>query len=861
MIDRLNAALEGRYRVERELGEGGMATVYLAEDVKHRRNVALKVLRPELAAVVGAERFLAEIETTASLQHPHILPLFDSGEADSFLFYVMPYVEGESLREKLDREKQLPVDEAVAIAVKVLSALQHAHEQGIVHRDVKPANILLAGDEPLVADFGIALAVSQAGGGRITETGLSLGTPHYMSPEQAVGERELDLRSDLWAVGCVLYEMLAGEPPFVAPSSQAVLARILTEEAPSVSTSRRTVPSNVAYAIRRSLQRLPADRFRSAREFVAALRDPHVPAAAGGVPTARAQPARRGLLLAGWLLSLGLLAWIAIGPRSQRAASPPPVYVFDIQPADSAVLPFSVFPALSPDGELIVFSAWREGRSRLQMRRLDRPRSEWIPGTEGARRPFFTPDGRAVLFFTDEGLKEVELATGAARTLSTDERLGRFDQWGVALDDGWVLFSHNESRDVWGLPPRSRDPVVLLHHDSVPGAVAVDVGPGRALPGNRALVLIHGEESFRTGILTPSTGRLVELDGEGAPGFFWGDTLVLWQPGERTRLARVDWESGKVTAVGDLDEPWGAGTRVRVLTRDLALAVWTGGTLGESAGRLTWRSPTGEVEEVGPSGEIFWEYPRISPEGGRIVIASFAPREAHVVMDLATGITTPLAARGGEHEWSADGGYVFFNHGEPRRIVRQRADGAAPPETLVEDLDTPAWITSAAPDGSILLYFSNGIRALDLETLEVRLLIDDAGIERNGEFSPDGRWIAYTSNGSGRDEIYVKPYPALDRRYTVSPDGGDQPIWARHGSELYYISGDRLMAAAVHTADGSFRSERPRLLFRGGFYVNPDGDQSYDVAEDGRFLMIAGGGDTRIRVMTGWLQRARGEEP
>jgi serine/threonine protein kinase len=206
MIERLNEALEGRYRVERELGQGGMATVFLASDLRHDRRVALKVLKPELGAVVGGERFLAEIRTTANLQHPHILPLFDSGSADGLIFYVMPYVEGESLQDRLQRERQIPVADAVRITVKILSALEHAHRAGVVHRDVKPANILLAGGEPMVADFGIALAVSHAGDGRITETGLTLGTPHYMSPEQATGDREVDPRSDLYAVACVLYE-------------------------------------------------------------------------------------------------------------------------------------------------------------------------------------------------------------------------------------------------------------------------------------------------------------------------------------------------------------------------------------------------------------------------------------------------------------------------------------------------------------------------------------------------------------------------------------------------------------------------------------------------------------------------------
>ena len=274
-VARLNAALEGRYAIERELGEGGMATVYLADDLKHERKVALKVLKPELAAVVGAERFLAEIKTTANLTHPHILPLFDSGEADSFLFYVMPHIEGESLRERIDREKQLGVDDSVAITQKVADALDYAHEHGVVHRDIKPGNILLSErGEPLIADFGIALAVAQAGGGRITETGLSLGTPHYMSPEQATGDRDVDPRSDVYALGCVLYEMLSGQPPFSASTAQAVLVKILTADVPSITSERRTVPPHVAGALAQALEKLPADRFTDAAEFARALGDP-----------------------------------------------------------------------------------------------------------------------------------------------------------------------------------------------------------------------------------------------------------------------------------------------------------------------------------------------------------------------------------------------------------------------------------------------------------------------------------------------------------------------------------------------------------------------------------------------------------
>ena len=244
-VARLNTALEGRYTIERELGEGGMATVYLADDLKHGRKVALKVLKPELAALVGAERFLAEIKVTANLQHPHILPLFDSGETDGFLFYVMPYVEGETLRDRIDRDKQLPVDEAVAVASKVAGALQHAHEHRVIHRDIKPANILIQGGEPVVSDFGIALAVGAAGGSRLTETGLSVGTPYYMSPEQATGDQQVGPSTDTYALGVVLYEMLTGDPPYMGSTAQAVLGQIIAGEAVSSTKKRASVPANV----------------------------------------------------------------------------------------------------------------------------------------------------------------------------------------------------------------------------------------------------------------------------------------------------------------------------------------------------------------------------------------------------------------------------------------------------------------------------------------------------------------------------------------------------------------------------------------------------------------------------------------
>jgi len=273
-IDRLNTALAGRYHIERELGEGGMATVYLCDDVKHDRKVALKLLKPELAAVLGAERFVQEIKTTAALQHPHILPLFDSGAADGFLFYVMPFIKGETLRDKLNRETQLGVEEAVRIAREVADALDYAHRNGVIHRDIKPENILMNDGRPMVADFGIALAVSAAAGGRMTETGLSLGTPHYMSPEQATAEKEITARSDVYSVGSVLYEMLTGHPPFTGAVAQQIIMKIITVPAELVTVHRKSVPLHVADALAKSLEKLPADRFESAKAFADALGNP-----------------------------------------------------------------------------------------------------------------------------------------------------------------------------------------------------------------------------------------------------------------------------------------------------------------------------------------------------------------------------------------------------------------------------------------------------------------------------------------------------------------------------------------------------------------------------------------------------------
>ncbi len=334
----LQRTLAERYAVQRELGRGGMAAVYLAEDLKHHRPVAIKVLKPELAAALGPERFLREIEIAAKLNHPHILPLFDSGQAEGFLYYVMPYVEGESLRDRLDREKQLPLDDALQIAREVADALSYAHSHDVIHRDIKPENILLESGHAVVADFGIARAITAAGGDKLTDTGIAVGTPAYMSPEQSVGEQALDMRTDIYSLGCVLYEMLAGEPPYTGTSPQAIFAKRLQAPLPRVSTVR-DVPAPVEAALTRALARTAADRFPTAYAFAVAL--------AGGGAVLRVAPRRPA-----WRLALfGVVGVVALGgallmlrPRSEAPARAGPAY----ERMAIAVLPFENQSAEGP---------------------------------------------------------------------------------------------------------------------------------------------------------------------------------------------------------------------------------------------------------------------------------------------------------------------------------------------------------------------------------------------------------------------------------------------------------------------------------------------------------------------------------
>jgi hypothetical protein len=525
---RLAAALADRYRIERELGAGGMATVYLAHDVRHDRKVALKVLRPELAAVIGGERFLAEIKTTANLQHPHILSLFDSGEAEGIVYYVMPYVEGESLRDRLTREHQLPVDEAVRIAREVADALEYAHSHGVIHRDIKPENILLHGGHAQVADFGIALAVSRSdGGGRMTETGMSLGTPYYMSPEQAMGEREITARSDVYALGAVLYEMLTGEPPFTGPTAQAIIARVVTEEPRRLVLQRKTIPPPIEAAVLTALAKIPADRFTSAAQFGDALAHPE-----RTLPGTRVLPAFAGPAAGRWrrlfwvaagiaAVSIGLAAW---GWVRARAASHEATTWQYVSLGDSVLVGGPAL-ALSPDGSSLVFEGGPPGRLWIKRRGALDPTP--VPGTERGHNPVFSPDGAWIAFVADGRLKKVPTAGGVTVTLADSVGNGF---GGVAwLDDGTLVYVTATLGGLKRVSAVGGPSTVVYREGTLPGGAGI--GTPTPLPGSRAVLFPSCSSACLTmslHVLDLRTGQDKRLVDEVVQGWYLPGGYLLY---------------------------------------------------------------------------------------------------------------------------------------------------------------------------------------------------------------------------------------------------------------------------------------------------------------------------------------------
>jgi eukaryotic-like serine/threonine-protein kinase len=876
--ERLTAALVGHYQIEREIGEGGMATVYLAHDLRHQRKVALKVLRPELSAILGGERFLHEIRTTANLQHPHILPLHDSGEADGIVYYVMPFVQGESLRARLQREKQLPVEDAVRIAREVADALDYAHRHGIVHRDIKPENILLHDGRAQVADFGIALAVSSAGGGtRMTETGMSLGTPNYMSPEQAMGERDISAKSDIYALGCVLYEMLAGEPPFTGPTAQAIIARVVTEEPRSLVVQRRTIPPHVDAVVRKALEKLPADRFSSAAQFATALTNadlaPATAARGRPEPPVAAAPGTRARLFAMPLVPAALLTLLVLtsvggawGWLRSDAFVPQPVVRFNLSLPDNArfVDEIATSIALSSDGTRMVYVGANEQSERqLYMRTLDQLEPVAIAGTRAAVQPFLSPDGQWVGFHTTGKLQKVAVAGGPALTIAATDS-GVF---GVSWGEGDVIL-FGTLRGIRRVPAAGGVPAHVTTPDS---ATELAHGFPHVLPGGKAaLFQLRGTDNVdRVAVVTLRDGKVKRFDQAGTdPRYVRSGHVVL---------GSLD---GTVVAVPfNLRKLEFTGPAVPVAERVIVggigameLGLSAGGSFVYASGASGIRS----LAHVGRNGVAqalstemrAYASPRFSPDGRLIAMEIAEGRGSAVwVFDIAQKTLTRLTFESDAVRpvWSPDGRYLIYTvaGGDPD-IYRIRADGSALAETL---LVAPGrqLADDISPDGRYLVYHQNNaastrndIMLLSMDgTGAIRPYLQTPADEFAPAVAPNGRWLAYSSDESGRVEVYVRAFPEAGAKIQVSLDGGTEPRWSRDGRRLYYRNGDRMLAATV-VSEAEFAVQQRTELFR-GVYLDNRYHTQYDVARDGSLVMTQGSQTSNdVITVLNWFDQFRG---
>jgi Tol biopolymer transport system component len=880
-LARLSSALADRYRIERELGQGGMATVYLAEDLKHDRKVALKVLKPELAAVLGADRFVVEIKTTAALSHPHILPLFDSGTAGGFLYYVMPYVQGETLRDKLNRATQLGVDEAVRITAEVADALDYAHRHGVIHRDIKPENILLHDGRPMVADFGIALAVSAAAGGRMTETGLSLGTPHYMSPEQATAEKEITARSDVYSLASVLYEMLAGQPPHLGGSAQQIIMKIVTDQARPVTELRKAVPPNVAAALGKALEKLPADRFDSAKAFAEALGNPAFGMGGGTTAAPAAQRAAagwRGRLRDPLTLGLSLTTLVALAAAATLARRPtagstlPPIR-FVVASTDST-RPAPNYPwpaAISPDGGTVVYAvATSATTGMLYALRTDQLEARPIPGTANAFQPYFSPDGRWLAFEQDGKERKVRLDGSAPVTIATAGAANGAD-W--LTGDEIVLGAYGTTHGLSRVSAAGGQPIALTMPDTASGKT--DHLWPIGLPDGRNIVFVAWSGSLATSELSMTSLD----DGEVAPLGILGirplavlDGMLVYLQADGTMMAvklnvsrrKLD---GSPIPVHDpvRVEPANNGNSSVFVSRGGALVTSHGGFRG----KLVWLFTDGHSEPLMEQARGF-ELPRLSPDERRVAVVVHDGQGSDVWIydrSLSTFSRLTTAQTVTSADWSADGSQILFTaagEGARSAVWRQGATGGSPAERLFQNTYlTP--LTAMSPDGKSLLVTSLRETSWDILRVpldsgsEARSYLSTDAVEGAARFSPDGRWVALTSDESGRNEVYVRSFPDPSSKVQISVTGGTEPVWSADGRRLYYRSGSALMEASVRFAPSFALLGRDTLLSSSRMAATSFFGANYVVSRDGRRVLAitSDSDDFQLVVSPNWITEFR----
>jgi eukaryotic-like serine/threonine-protein kinase len=886
-FERVAAALADRYRLISELGSGGMATVYLAEDMRHHRRVAVKVLRPELAVTLGAERFTREIETAAQFQHPHILPLLDSGQADGFLYYVMPSVEGESLRDRLARQGELPIHDAVKILVEVVDALAYAHAHGVVHRDIKPDNVLLSGRHALVMDFGVAKALSEASAGsQLTTAGVALGTPAYMSPEQAAADPHIDHRADLYAVGVLGYELVTGGPPFAGKTAPEVLAAQVTQRPEPLASRRPACPPALAHILMKCLEKRPADRWQSADELLAQL-EPLATPSGGTTPTATRPlaaavirtPVRRYVAVAVLLTAVVVGALLLARPRvSEFSLGRRRQVTFD--PG------LEIDPALSPDGKLIAYVAGPLGRMRLYVRQLDGGTPVPVVRDAGGfqRLPHWSPDGTRLLFRSDRGIEITPALGGTPRILVPV--VGALPG-PISSDGREFLYALHDS--LYVRPLEAGQPRFIV--------ASFELHSFAWSPDDRWIVYVSGNGSFIAdaflGNLAPSGIWVLPAAG-GTPRRVTDERSLnvspVWAPDGRTLFYVSNRDGGRdVYAVAVTGSGRPAGRAERLTTganahgislaangRMLAYSVFT-----ETSNVWSLAIPDGapvSVAQARPvtTGNQTIENFDISPDGRWLVFDSnrngvdqifrvpLAGGEPEQLTNDSTDVFFPA--------YSPDGREIAFHgfrNGVRQPFVIPAEGGAATQVTHVAaDERAPTWDRSGRrlglqrdysgehPRLDIVTRDANG-RWSEPKTLGDTVQLDGHIVEcRPGvaTWSPDGRWIAAVCKGQGAGLVLFSP-DGLPARLLVPSSAGlaDQyAAWSSDGGTVYYLHADAggvRSVNAVPAAGGTSRvlvrlDDPSRPWHRYGFR-----------AHGGRFYFTVG--DLESDVWVAELERRR----
>ena len=865
----------GPYRIDAPLGAGGMGEVYRATDTKLGRDVAIKIVSAEFADAGRLARFEREARMLAALNHPHIATLFgwepldrSFGEAGGTML-VMELVDGPTLETKLSRGA-LPLPEVLRIATQIADAVGAAHDQGIVHRDLKPANIKLTSSGAVkVLDFGIAKtmeAAQTAVTATVTEAGQIVGTSAYMSPEQTRGVA-VDSRTDVWAFGCVLFEMLTGRRAFDGATRSDISAAVLQREPDWVLVPANTPPA-LRVLVRRCLQKEPSERFRSMSDARIILDDLAGPGAFEA--PSRARPVLGLLIAAVSACIASLVTWYAVGRTPAPAARTTKHFT---GPLESASVSESSMPlALSPDGTKLVVSLGSFQGAQLYLRSLDRPDLQPIPGTVDAFNPFFSPDGEWIGFFTTQDLRKVPVAGGPVVTICRSDLIRGGAVWGP---DGLIYFTpYSPSSGVLSVPSAGGEPAAIT-----------TLAPGETshrdpdlLPGGRAILftVFYGDPTRQSGANFLRQSRVVvrSLDSGEQRTLIEGASFARYVPSghivyaKDTMVFAVPFDVQQLTLTGT---PAVVSDEIAV---DITarLAVSSDGTLAYVPRRLTdarsvvWVDRQGTFVPV-PFGLRSFETPRLSPDGTRIAAVVRERGQTDVWVQEPTGALSRLTFDGVQTGliWTPNGAEITFSTLVDGKgvVVSQEVDGARPARVVVSG--SGMWPGSWSRDGRTLAFMENvnagDIRAIQTGESKPTSVVSTPHTEWGARLSPDDRWMAYTSNDSGRWEVYVTPYPGPGARRQISASGGSEVVWARNGRELFYRNGTKLMAVDIQ-ANPTFSAGTPRVLFDGSFAPGQPGLPGYDVSLDSqRFLMVRVGDEEAaqrpIHVVLGWLDEVR----